>query len=306
MENILQRLRRGDVIIGDGALGTQLMKRGLKPGEPPEIFNLTKPQVLEEIASMYLEAGSEIITTNTFGASPLRLSHFSLDKDTEAINQAAVKAVRKAVGENAYVSASIGPTGVMIKPVGSIEPEKVYASFKLQVGSLLYAGVDMICIETMMDVREAELAIKAVRSLDAKIPVMATMTFGKTPRGFFTLMGSSVQEAASALESAGADIVGSNCGEGIENMIIIAQEYRKHSKLPIAIQSNAGLPTASKDGLVYPQSPDYMGQKAIELVDIGVQIIGGCCGTGPEHIRAIRNAVENHLGQFRLKTNELK
>jgi 5-methyltetrahydrofolate--homocysteine methyltransferase len=294
MENILERLRRGDVIVGDGAIGTQLMKRGLKHGDPPEAYNLTTPSILEEIAAEYLQAGAEIVTTNTFGASSLRLRQFSLEKDVEEINRSAVNAARRAVGNRAYVSGSVGPTAQMLKPGGDTEPEEVYSSFRDQVCALLAAGADMICIETMMDVAEAALAIKAVRSLDSKVPIMATMTFGKTPQGFFTLMGSSIERAAAETEKAGANIVGSNCGAGAESMIGIAREFRRHSKLPVAIQSNAGLPVASDKGLIYPETPEFVAGKAVELLKLGVQIIGGCCGTGPEHIRAIRKAVDNH------------
>jgi len=299
MENILARLQRGDVLVGDGALGTQLMKRGLTHGEPPEIFNLTKPHVLEEIASLYLDAGAEIVTTNSFGASSLRLRQFSMDQEVEKINRGAVQAVRRAVGNKAYVSASVGPTARMIKPVGDTEPEEVCSSFRQQMGALLAAGADMICIETMTDPVEAALAIRAARSLDSKIPVMATMTFGKTPQGFFTLMGTSIEKAASALEGAGADIIGSNCGDGTDNMIGIAGEFRKYSRLPVAIQSNAGLPVASDGDLVYPETPEYVAGKAVELLKLGVQIIGGCCGTGPEHIRAIRKVVDTQFRQYR-------
>ncbi len=297
MDNILERLRRGDVIVGDGALGTLLMQRGLPRGEPPEACNLTKPYVLEEIASLYLNAGAEIITTNTLGASPLRLQHFSLDKETEAINRSAVEAVRRAVGNNAYVSASVGPTARMLKPLGNTDPDEVLSAFRRQIGALLAAGADMICIETMIDLTEAALAIKAVRSLDSRIPIMATMTYGKTPRGYFTVMGASVQNAAITLEKAGADIVGSNCGDGMEKMVDIAREFRRHSHLPVAIQGNAGLPVATKTGLIYPETPDFVAGKAVQLLQLGVQIIGGCCGTGPDHIRAIKKVVEK-LGEI--------
>ncbi len=292
MENILKRLQRGDVVVGDGALGTMLMQRGLKQGEPPEAYNLTKPYVLEEIAALYLAAGSEIVMTNTFGASPLRLRHFSLEKETERINRNAVDAVRKAVQDRAYVSASVGPSALMLKPYGAADPEEVYESFRRQARALLDAAPDMFCIETMADPAEASLAIQAIRSLDGSVPVMATMTFGKNPKGFFTFLGASVQGSAAALEKAGADIVGSNCGEGIETMIEIAREFRQCSKLPVAIQSNAGLPAKSDTGLVYAETPGYVGEKAAELLKLGVQIIGGCCGTGPDHIRAIRGAVD--------------
>jgi 5-methyltetrahydrofolate--homocysteine methyltransferase len=292
MENILKRLRRGDVIVGDGALGTLLMQRGLKHGEPPEAYNLTKPYILEEIALLYLNAGAEILTTNTFGASPLRLKQFFLDGEMEGINRGAVEAVRKVAGDKAYVSASMGPSALILKPHGDAEPEEIFSNYQLQAKALLAAAPDMFCIETMADPTEASLAIKAVRELDRSIPIMATMTFGKTAKGFFTYFGASIKDACLALEKAGADIIGSNCGDGIEKMIGLAQEFRQNSSLPIAIQSNAGLPVESAAGLVYSETPEFVAGKAVELLNLGVQIVGGCCGTGPDHIRAIRQAVD--------------
>ena len=293
MENILERLRQGDVIVGDGALGTMLMQRGLKHGDPPEAYNLTKPQVLEEIASLYLDAGAEIVTTNTFGASPLRLQQFFLDKETETINRNAVEAVRRAVQDRAYVSGSVGPSARILKPLGDTEPEEVFSSFQRQIRALLAAGIDLVCIETMMDAAEAVLAIKAARSLDPKVPVMATMTFSKTARGFLTLMGTSLENASAELEKAGADIVGSNCGDGMDKMVEIAREFRKHARVPVAIQGNAGLPVPEGTSLVYPETPEFVAEKAAEILQLGVQIIGGCCGTRPEHIKAIRKVVDS-------------
>jgi 5-methyltetrahydrofolate--homocysteine methyltransferase len=292
MENILERLQRGDVIVGDGALGTMLMKQGLKLGDAPEAFNLEKPQILEEIAALYLDAGSEIISTNSFGASPLRLQQFSLDKETEAINRNAVDAVRKAAGGKVYISGSVGPSGKMLKPLGNADLAEISASFLRQLTALLEAGIDMVCIETMINLNEAEVAIKAARSLDSRIPIMATVTFNSTPQGFHLITGSSVKDAAKALEKAGADIIGSNCGEGATQMVGIAREFRQHSRLPIAIQSNAGMPTVTESGLVYSETPDFVASKANELMDLGVQIIGGCCGTTPDYIRAIRKTVD--------------
>jgi 5-methyltetrahydrofolate--homocysteine methyltransferase len=295
MENILKRLRRGDVIVGDGALGTLLMQRGLKHGEPPELYNLTKPSILEEIASLYLNAGAEILTTNTFGASPLRLKQFLLDKEMEGINRSAVEAVRKIAGDKAYVSASVGPSALILKPHGDAEPEEIFSNYQLQAKALLAAAPDIVCIETMADPAEAALAIRAVRELDDSIPIMATMTFEKTAKGFFTYFGASIKDACSALGKAGANIIGSNCGDGIEKMIGIAQEFRQYSELPIAIQSNAGLPVESAAGLVYSETPDFVAGKSVELFYLGVQIVGGCCGTGPDHIRAIRQAVDKFI-----------
>jgi 5-methyltetrahydrofolate--homocysteine methyltransferase len=292
MDTIRERLQRGDVIVCDGALGTMLMQRGLKHGDAPETINLNRPEILQEIAALYLDAGSEIISTNTFGASPLRLQQFSLENQVEAINRNAVDAVRKAVGDKAYVSASIGPSSRMFKRAGNAELEEVFESFRRQLSILLSAGVDLVCIETMMNAAEAELAIKAAKSVNATIPIMATMTFNKVPKGFFTMMGTSIKAAAQQLEQAGADIIGSNCGNGMTEMVLIGREFRDNSKLPIAIQGNAGLPKSEGSELIYPETPEFMASKAAELLAIGVQIIGGCCGTTPEHIKAIRKVVD--------------
>jgi len=295
MENILDRLRRGEIIVGDGALGTMLMQRGLKQGEPPELLNVEKPQIIEEIASLYLNAGAEIIETNTFGASPLRLEKFSLENRMEELNRAGVKAARRAVGDKAYIAGSVGPSARNLEPLGDAEPEQLFDCFAAQIRVLAEAGADIICIETMMDTAEAVLAVKAARSVDREIPIIATMTFNKTPRGFFTLMRNSVKDAVEALKDAGADIVGSNCGDGMENMVDIAREFCELTKLPVIIQGNAGLPTNGENGLVYPDTPEYMAGKAVELFEMGARIIGGCCGTTPEHIRAISAALKDKL-----------
>jgi 5-methyltetrahydrofolate--homocysteine methyltransferase len=210
----------------------------------------------------------------------------------EELNRAAVEAVRRAVGENAYIAGSVGPSARNLEPLGDADPEQIFESFAAQIRVLADAGADIICIETMMNTAEAVLAVKAARSVSVEIPVIATMTFNKTPHGFFTLMRNSVKDAAAALKDAGADIVGSNCGDGMENMVGIAREFRQSTKLPIIIQGNAGLPTKGENGLVYPDTPEYVVGKAAELLELGVQIIGGCCGTTPEHICAIRSLVE--------------
>jgi len=299
MKDLLKRLKNGEIFIADGAMGTMLMACGLKPGDVPESFNLTQPEILEKIASLYLDAGAEIIQTNTFGASPLKLSFYSLDGKTEEINRNAVLAVRKVVGERAYISASCGPSGRLLKPYGDTEPEDVYSSFERQLNTLIHSGVDIICIETMTDLTEATLAIKAAKTVSPPTPVMATMTFDPTPRGFYTVMGINIEQAAKGLETAGADIIGSNCGNGIENMIKIAIEFRQKSRLPLIIQSNAGLPVIKRNTTVYPETPEFMAEKAKELVSIGVSIIGGCCGTTPEHIRALCEMVDRRIGKNR-------
>lgn len=294
MQELTGRLQRGDVIVGDGGWGTMIMQRGLKHGEAPETVTLSNPAILNEIAGLYLDAGAEILTTNTFGGSTLRLQPFSLEESADEINRKGVEVIRTAVGEKAYVSASVGPTGKLVAPCGTTKPEEVFTSFVRQARELLAAGPDLICVETMTDLQEAVLAVQAVRSLSSAIPIMATMTFNEKPRGFFTIMGTSIEKAAKGLEAAGATIVGSNCGNGIENMVKIAGAFKEHTSLPIAIQANAGLPLMRDGRTVYPESPDFMAEKAMELLEIGVQIIGGCCGTTPEHIRALRKVVDGY------------
>ncbi len=296
MESILNRIKQGEILIADGAMGSLLMARAkdLIKGKCPEFINLSRTDILEEIARLYLEAGADIVQTNTFGGSPLKLSSYNLQDHTEVINRAAVQAVRKVVTSKAYVSASCGPCGKMLKPYGTVEPEEMYQSFLRQLKAIIEAGVDVICVETMTDIQEAVLAIKAAKSISTAIPVMATMTFDKTPRGFYTMMGVNIEKAARELEAAGADIIGSNCGNGIENMILVAREYKRFTSLPLIIQANAGLPVVKDDVVVYPETPEFMAEKSKELAAVGVAIIGGCCGTTPEHIRAIGEAVRSH------------
>lgn len=283
-----ERLKQNEVIIADGAMGTMLFQRGLKAGECPERMNLEHPEVLEEITRLYLEAGAEIIQTNTFGGSPLKLSVYELDNKTEEINARAVQAVRKVVQDKAYISASCGPTGKLLEPFGDTSPDAIFETYQRQIKTLIVEGVNLICIETMTDLNEAKLAIKAARLISPSIPICATMTFDETPRGFYTIMGVTIEQAAKELVEAGADIIGSNCGNGIVNMIKIAREFTKHTTRPIIIQSNAGIPVIKDGSTIFPESPEFMAEKAMELVRIGVKIIGGCCGTTPGHIKALK------------------
>ncbi len=292
MKKLLEQLKHGTVLVADGAMGTMLMERGLKPGEPPESINLRSPHILEEIAQLYLNAGADIIQTNTFGASPLRLASYLLEDKTDDINRQAVFAVRKIVGDRAYIAGSCGPTGKFLKPYGDREPAELYSSYEKQMNALVSAGVDIICVETMIDLQEAALAVKAAKAVSPSTPVIATMTFDSLLIGFHTVMGVNIEDAAKGLEAVGADIIGSNCGNGIENMIMIAREFRGYSGLPLIIQPNAGIPKLKGAKAVYSETPQFMAEKAKELVSAGVSIIGGCCGTTPAHVSAIRKVVD--------------
>ena len=181
MKSLLERLSNHEILLADGAMGTMLFERGLRPGDCPERINLDKPKMLEEVAHLYNNAGADIIQTNTFGASPLKLAQYSLDDKTEEINIAAVRAVRLAIGNNAYISGSCGPCGKLLKPYGDTDPETISQGFARQMNALIAEGVDMICIETMTDLAEAKLAVRAARLISSSIPVAATMTFDYTP-----------------------------------------------------------------------------------------------------------------------------
>lgn len=293
--SLLERLKHGEILVADGAMGTMLFENGLSPGECPESFNLSHPEILEHIASQYLAAGADIIQTNTFGASRLKLSQYHFETELEGIIRSAVRCVKKGVSENAFVSASCGPSGELLLPYGTIPEKTMFDNYTELMAFLLSEGVDVICIETMTDLNEATLAVRAAKSISPETPVMATMTFDKIPKGYYTVMGVSIENAVEGLESAGADIIGSNCGHGIDNMIEITKQIRSLSHKPILIQANAGLPLQETGKLVYPESPSYFYDRIGQLIEAGASIIGGCCGTTPEHIRAIRKVVNSYI-----------
>ncbi|MCK5463513.1 MAG: homocysteine S-methyltransferase family protein [Bacteroidales bacterium] len=295
MKAVLGRIKQGEILVCDGAMGSLLMDRAKEylQGTCPEYINLSHPEIIEEIAGLYINAGADIIETNTFGGSPLKLASYSLDNKTEEINNAAIMAAKNASGNEAYICASIGPCGRLLKPFGDTEPEAMYESFYRQIKVIVDAGADMIIIETMTDLNEAKLALKATRNISSSISVIVSMTYEATPKGFFTIMGKSIEMVSKELEDSGVDILGSNCGNGIENLVLIAKEHKKHTRLPVMIQANAGIPELREGIPVYPETPEFMAEKCEELIKIGVSIIGGCCGTTPAHISAIRNVVDS-------------
>ncbi len=292
MKDFLDRIKAGEIIVADGAMGTMCFEAGLRAGDCPELWNIEHPELIEKITRSYFEAGSEIVHTNTFGGTGLKLAPYGLQTRAAELNSEAAKIARRAVGDKAYISGSCGPSGKILKPYGDTEPEIIYAAFREQIDALIKAGVDAVTIETMVDLEEAKLAIRAAREISAEIPIMATMTFDSTPNGFFTIMGVSIEDAVRGLEEAGADIIGSNCGNGIENMVKIAAEFKNATKMPLVIQSNAGMPKVENGKTVYAETPEMMVEKAKEMLGLPVSVIGGCCGTTPDHIRALRKMVK--------------
>ena len=294
MINFFDKLEQAKVLVSDGAIGSLLFEKGLNPGDCPERFNLEKPEILTEIAQAYFQAGADMIQTNTFGASPLKLSDYNLDDKTEEINQKAVEIIKQVVDSKALVSGSVGPTGRMLLPYGDIEPAAMKDNYKRQISILIESGVDLLCIETMTDLNEAVIAIQSARELSQDIPIITTMTFDVIPQGCVTIMGNRVPEVCDKLEEVGANVIGSNCGNGTDNMITIAKEFIANTQLPIIIQSNAGIPTIMGDQVIYQETPEEFADFTKILLELGVSIIGGCCGTTPNHIRAIRQIVDTH------------
>ena len=292
MTKFFERLKQNKVLVSDGAIGSLLFEKGLNPGDCPERFNLERPEILAEIAQAYLRAGADIIQTNTFGASPLKLSDYNLDDKTEEINQKAVEIVKQVVDSKALVSGSVGPTGKMLFPYGDIEPSAMKDNYKRQIGVLIKSDVDLLCMETMTDLNEAVIAVQSARELSQDIPIITTMTFDVIPQGCVTIMGNRVPDVCDKLEETGANVIGSNCGNGTKNMITIAEEFIANSQLPIIIQSNAGIPTVISDQVIYQETPEEFADFTNILIELGVSIIGGCCGTTPDHIKAISQIVD--------------
>lgn len=280
---------RERVLVLDGAMGTMLQARGLKAGKSPEEMNLSLPDVVAGIHREYLEAGADILVTNTFGGSRAKLEHYGLEAGVNDINRAAVKIARSVVGERAYVAGSIGPTGRFVEPVGDATFNEMKQIFAGQAAALIDAGADLLTLETFLDIKEIRAALIAIRELSSTIPVLAMLTFDDNGR---SVLGTSPQAAAITLEACGADVVGSNCGLGPDGMTAVMESMRSVTRLPLISQANAGLPTLVDGATIFPASPDEMTLYHDRLLALNVRIIGGCCGTTPAHIRAIRTALD--------------
>jgi len=288
---IVEAVKSGRVLVSDGAWGTFLQQKGLKPGECPELWNLERPDDVRAIAQSYIDAGSDMVETNSFGGTCFKLEHYGLEGRVSEISEAAARLSREAAGD-LWVIASIGPTGKMLL-MGDVTEEELYNGFKEQAVALEKGGADAICIETMSALDEATLAVKAAKE-NTDCEIICTFTFEQTVNGDYrTMMGVSPEQAAEEMIEAGADIIGTNCGNGIERMIDIVKALRAAAPdTPILVHANAGLPK-SIDGVdVFPESPAEMAGKIPALIVAGANIVGGCCGTTPEHIKAMKEVVE--------------
>jgi 5-methyltetrahydrofolate--homocysteine methyltransferase len=287
MRSILKRLEEGKILISDGAWGTFLHELGLEVGDCPEIWNVTHRQQVLSIAKSYIDAGADMILTNSFGAHPIRLQHYGLQDRAFELNETAAAISREAAGNDHFVLGSMGPSGAILL-MGEHSEEEVYDGFRIQVEGLAKGGADAICVETMSAIDEACLAIKAAKEI-TNLEVACTFTYNKTVHGYYrTMMGVSPEDMIKAVINAGADIIGANCGIGFDQMIEVVQSIRQiDKKTPVLVHANAGMPIIKEGKTIFPETPEIIAPKIKQLINAGANIIGGCCGTSPEHIKTL-------------------
>jgi 5-methyltetrahydrofolate--homocysteine methyltransferase len=272
----------------DGATGTQLQQLGLRPGESCERWVLDQPEKVRLVHQRYLDAGADLLTTNTFGGTALALAAHGLAERAAGINRAAARLAREVAGERAWVLGDIGPFGGILEPFGETAPDAAASAFRAQAAALLDGGADAILVETMSDPAEAALAITAACEAGARL-VIATYAFQHTPSGFRTMMGTDAAAAARAALDAGADIVGANCGTQLsldDYAGLCARLVAAANGAPVIVQPNAGSPERDGDRIIYRTTPEAFAAAAAHYLTLGARIVGGCCGTTPGHIAA--------------------
>lgn len=288
-ERLTAWLAEGPVLL-DGAMGTQLIAAGLEPGECPEAWNLTRPEVIRGIHRVYLEAGARVVTTNTFGGNRKKLTAAGFRGSAVEVNRAAAALAREAVAEaggQALVAGDVGPTGEFVAPFGPLSFAEAYEAFREQIGALADGGVDFVLLETFSDLGEARAALLAARDLG--VPAGCTFTFDERGR---TLLGADPETVAVVVEGLGAVFVGANCSLGPRELVPLVRRMATVARVPVAVQPNAGLPRLEAGRAVYPERPEEFGRAGEDLLAAGASLVGGCCGTTPDHLRALRAAVE--------------
>ncbi len=293
MHDTIKNLLTERPILIDGAWGTELQKQGLKPGESPEALNLDNPEIVETVAKAYVEAGSRIIITNTFGGTCFTLERHGLADKVAEVNKAGAEISRRAAGDKALVFASVGPTGKMLM-MGDVTEDELFDAFSEQAKALATGGADGLVIETMSDLEEAKIALKACKGTG--LPVVVSMVYDAGADLDRTMMGVTVEQATQELSEAGADVIGSNCGQGIEGFVKLCATMKAKTNLPIWIKGNAGLPEMVDGQAIYKTTADEFASFAQPLMDSGADFIGGCCGTSPDFIKALKQHITRKIG----------
>jgi len=292
---LIERLVAERPVLTDGAWGTELLARGLGAGECPDAWNLEFPDRVLEVGRAYVEAGSRVILTNTFGANRIALGRHGLAHRTREINHAGVEISRRAANGRALVFAAIGPSGKLLG-LGEVTDGELRDAFSEQAEALAAAGADALVIETMSDLDEARMAVAAARATG--LPVVACMAFDSGKTKTQTMMGTTTEAAAKALTNAGADVIGANCGQGVENYLQLYKSLAAATERPIWLKPNAGAPQLVGDRTVYATTPDEFAQAASALAEAGATFVGGCCGTTPAFIHALARVLIRDSGKM--------
>ena len=280
------------VLVCDGAMGTLLQHHGLPAGACPETWNIEHPDIIRDIHTQYFQAGADIVETNSFGGNRYRLSFHGFGDKVTDYNYAAAQLACAVRPPGKFVAGSVGPTGEYLEPIGTASYDDFIEAFAVQISALQKGGVDLILIETMSDLQEIRAAVEAARKVAPQLPVVASMTFEKHAQGFRTMMGLSTSDLINNLPAAGAQVIGANCGLGMDQMIELIAEIRGQTDMPVLSQANAGLPVWKEGKHGYEETPEERAVAVRKLLDIGINIVGGCCGTTPDHIRKIREEVD--------------
>ena len=294
MHRIFELIESGKTLIGDGAMGTLLQEKGLTDGGAPELWNVEKPEVIEEIFDQYAKAGANFLTTNSFGGTRPRLQMHGLEDRVIELNKAASEIAKKVAANysDVFVMGDVGPSGELMEPMGTLTLESAKEIFSEQIKALLAGGADGIVIETMSDLGEVQAAVTAVQEIDPEIPIIVMLSFDTNLR---TMMGVKPAQAVSEISKMGVKIIGANCGRGTDEISVIAKEMSENriDGVYLITQSNAGLPKLVGADFVYDGTPEEMAKYALEMKGLGINIIGACCGSTPVHIEAIKNAVNS-------------
>lgn len=293
MDTIYSTIKSGKILVGDGGWGTLLIANGMQAGECSEMWNIDHPDIVKGIAAAYKEAGADIVSTNSFGGNRIKLKSYGLENKAKELSQKSAYLSRTAVGDNYHVLASIGPTGKLLI-MGEVSEDELYEAFREQAIALEEGGADACIIETMADLDEARCAVQAVKE-NTNLEMVVSFTFMRSSDGmrFNTIMGVTPESFIDKMKQLGVSILGVNCTLSVEDMDVLLQKMYEHDKeTPFLVYPNAGKPQLTDDGIVYPETPEDFAKYVFPYYNHGARIIGGCCGTTPEHIKAIQKEVE--------------